>query len=253
MSNSLGIDQSHASIRYPEKDQELKNLYQAVRSELKSSTSRDKCLVRFHNCTPYEIEPIWIDHNGQPIRYETLKSKQSRSYTTYVSHLWLFKIKSPITCGNGFLKSVPEETVDYIHTSISTNNGSYTTSQQIETYNEGEIQDSQVCAMCSYIANRYPKQEPPRVSCLHLEGAMFSMSDTFQCHRPSYLYSCNENTHRHDHSNKERNIFLLKPFFTLKERCFITLEKHIDHRDIVDMNIPKSLQKEYFLFIVDFK
>lgn len=76
---------------------DVENLYLRLANNLRSAaitpnSGEDcKCLVKFHNCTPYNITPFWIDSKGLPIKYRSLSSGTSMSMDTYESHLWFFK------------------------------------------------------------------------------------------------------------------------------------------------------------------
>ncbi|CAJ0963954.1 unnamed protein product, partial [Mesorhabditis belari] len=58
---------------------------------LRSAHSIDQVLLRFYNWSLSDVDLIWIDFEGRPIRYATLKIKQFIDITTYDKHTWVFR------------------------------------------------------------------------------------------------------------------------------------------------------------------
>ncbi|KAK0182750.1 hypothetical protein PV327_000851 [Microctonus hyperodae] len=57
---------------------------------LKSIENRERVLVTFINTTPYTAEILWINFEGQAVRYAVLDSHKACGINTYVTHPWIF-------------------------------------------------------------------------------------------------------------------------------------------------------------------
>lgn len=59
-------------------------------SDLKSKQSLHKSFVRFINNTDRLVDVIWINFEGQHVKYKTLPPSAFFDCNTYVTHPWLF-------------------------------------------------------------------------------------------------------------------------------------------------------------------
>lgn len=59
-------------------------------SDLKSKHSSHKSFVRFINNTDRVVDVIWINFEGQHVKYKTLPPSAFFDCNTYVTHPWLF-------------------------------------------------------------------------------------------------------------------------------------------------------------------
>jgi von Hippel-Lindau disease tumor supressor len=59
-------------------------------SDLKSKHSRDQSFVRFINNTDRVVDVIWINFEGQHVKYKTLPPSAFFDCNTYVTHPWMF-------------------------------------------------------------------------------------------------------------------------------------------------------------------
>jgi von Hippel-Lindau disease tumor supressor len=59
-------------------------------SGLKSKHSRCKSFIRFINNTDRVVDVIWINFEGQHVKYKTLPPSAFFDCNTYVTHPWLF-------------------------------------------------------------------------------------------------------------------------------------------------------------------
>lgn len=253
-----------------EREENFKRICHSLVAELKSvvqeqSEIETKCLIRFHNCTPHRIAIFWLDFKGRPIEYPVLARGNFIDITTSVSHLWIFKVQDSKTT-NGATASqqqaikvlaVPEETINssripsFLKSSQSEQQVSRSSSNSLHE----EILGSNnvvICALCKFVLINNP-QIRTKVPCPHFTGEVkFSITDfehgTWSRDISSYIYSCNEVNHCSEHSRRRRNIFLVEPFFNLRERCFLAIKNGIEGADIFEMNIPASLQREYLRF-----
>lgn len=219
-----------------------------------------KCLIRFHNCTPYRIIPFWIDFKGLPIKYPVLAKGAYLNIDTYASHLWFFKIDKTSEIA---VKSVVDSikilaiTEEAINSSIDM---AHLKSHYVNKVTDGVIRNDRmsglsnilVCSMCKYILQEH-SLTPAKVPCPHFTGeAKFSVSDlqgkSWSSHNNSYIYSCSTHNHRLDHASRRRNIYLVEPFYNLRERCFLALADNIRHLDVLGLDIPISLQLDYYRF-----
>lgn len=259
--------------------EEIEKLYHRLALDLRSATHRPdsgeecKCLVRFHNCTPYEVTPFWIDSKGLPIKFRPLSRGAWLNMDTYVSHLWFFKANDVNNMANRTdsdhrdiikILAIPEETLD-VNSGLSHLKSHFRESSQpngtIDSVgvNSG-FQDAVlannnvlICSLCKYVIKTW-SMEPMKVPCPHITGdARFSVSDLTHQPRsrfsPTYIYSCTTETHHRDHKNKRRNIYLVEPFYNLRERCFLALRSHITNSDLTELDLPISLQEDYLQFM----
>lgn len=234
-----------------------------------------KCLVRFHNCTPYNVSLYWIDHRGKPIKYPTLRRGSSLNMNTFQSHLWIFRGSDKPDTNPGSpthdmpnLLAIPEEALDMSHGIPHLNAHFRDPIDRRTAVAEGVMEmnsdvndailgmnNTLICSLCKYFVKSYAK-EPMKVPCPHFTGeAKFSVSDVVgqsgaSRFSPNYFFSCTSQTHRRDHSTKRRNIFLVEPFYSLRERCFLALKDLIGNTDLCKMNLPLSLQEDYIEFMV---
>lgn len=238
---------------------QLERIYRNLMVELKSVAKNNcKCLIRFHNCTPYRIIPFWIDFRGLPIKYPVLARGVSLNIDTYSSHLWFFKIdessKAPVK-----ISAITEEAINS-NLQISTHLKSQYVDKKIlddRCQAQNGLLNQLICSMCKYIIHKHSKM-PAKVPCSHFTGeAKFSVSDlqgrSWSIYNNSYIYSCTGEDHRSEHSTQRRNIYLVEPFYNLRERCFLAIENNIRNSDIMKLNLPISLQMDYFRFITTLK
>lgn len=183
---------------------------------------------------------------------------------TYVSHLWFFKAeRSNASSSSKPLKvlAIPEESLQSTCNSpsnlrsISPDHQSLSQTDSEDRRNEfllGPV-NRIVCSLCKFIL-RHHSRAPLKIPCPHFRGeAKLSVSDLDSRSKsncsPSYIYTCDESTHCRSHSLKRRDIYLVEPFYNLRERCFIALGGRIRHTDIVYFDLPISLQRDYLEFI----
>ncbi|XP_057338199.1 von Hippel-Lindau tumor suppressor homolog [Microplitis mediator] len=57
---------------------------------LRSIEDRHKAFVRFVNTTQYPIEVLWINYNGQAVRYSILQASGTLDINTFATHPWIF-------------------------------------------------------------------------------------------------------------------------------------------------------------------
>uniref|UniRef100_A0A6J0TLL8 von Hippel-Lindau disease tumor suppressor n=1 Tax=Pogona vitticeps TaxID=103695 RepID=A0A6J0TLL8_9SAUR len=58
---------------------------------LRSVNTREPCQVIFCNRSPRSVSPVWLDFEGKPRPYPTLKPGTGRRMHSYLEHLWLFR------------------------------------------------------------------------------------------------------------------------------------------------------------------
>ncbi|XP_061474498.1 von Hippel-Lindau disease tumor suppressor [Rhineura floridana] len=56
-----------------------------------SVNTRQPCQVIFCNRSPRLVSPVWLDFDGKPRPYPSLKPRTGRRMHTYQEHLWLFR------------------------------------------------------------------------------------------------------------------------------------------------------------------
>lgn len=245
------------------KTNDIRRLYEILRSELRSpfpksphSISSNRCLIRFHNCTPFKITPFWIDFKGAPVKYQSI-SCSFLDINTSVSHLWFFKAKKAENLDPHKVKvlAVTEETLD----SLCRDPNFIDTYYRPKSNDESNFLD--LCALCLYVRDNFSKLPILKMSntaCPHKTGDSKLLYSNNQCRSwqpldPSYIYTCDDSAHRLEHATKRRNVYLVEPFFSLRELCFLALEKNIEHTEIVCFGLPESLQKEYLSFITNIR
>lgn len=251
------------------KEHQIEEMYLALTKDLKSIVQDGdhcRCLVRLHNCSPCRVTPFWIDFKGIPIEYPTLAKGASIDLNTYVSHLWFFKPQvsqenpsSRNKTSSTKILAIPEETLSASVLNIS--NMKPTSSNQPIRNGIHEaflgVNNSLICSLCKFLLNNH-SLTPLTVPCSHFTGkAKYSVTD-IQCrswssYNSTYIYSCNQDTHRREHSLSRRNIYLVEPFHNLRERCFLELKDRIRHVDITKLNLPISLQEEYLKFLTSWQ
>lgn len=248
--------------------QDVEEVFKSLTHELKSSIQvqsegdRCKCLVRFHNCTPYSITPYWLDFQGLPIKYPNLPRGAFINIDTYKSHLWFFKAHEPSTKASKSepirILALPEESLsralpflksDPIQNRLATGQSLF---RAVRDCILG-LNNSLICSLCRYILANH-SIGPTRVPCPHFTGeTKYAISDldvrSWLNFGSNYIYHCAESNHWEDHSTKRRNIYLVEPFINLRERCFLALKKQIQHSTIVDLDLPLSLQHDYLEYI----
>lgn len=254
----------------------IKKLYDVLKLELKSTKQRRDdvgcgCLVNFQNCTPHGVVPFWIDFQGRAVDYRYIPPGQALQINTYRSHLWFFQAIDP-TSGERWVEfgikpdvtplkvlAIPQEILQSICNSPKSLSSILPSKQLEDSLDETSISNTvPVCPMCKYIVEHQSKDDKKvrgrLLDCGHLKGSSrFSILDLdcvskSKC-KPSYIYSCSEETHREDHSQFRRDIYLVEPFLSLRERCFYALDEMFHNSDIVNISLPVSLQKEYLQFI----
>lgn len=278
---SLARDHKLENNLNKSKEQKIENICRGLTLDLKSTIPKPhedndcKCLVRFHNCTPHRVVPFWIDFKGLPIKYPDLVRGSSINIDTYVSQLWYFKAKESTSNTNGALsqdsaKKVLAISEEALNLSCNASHYNFHSSQAESNGQPSQNDDSRqnglsdaihgannilICSLCKYILKQYSRM-PTKVPCTHFTGeARLSASDV-ECRSRTnfnslgtYIYSCSENTHRRNHSKERRNIYLVESFHNLRERCFLTLSNRINQPDIVDLNLPVSVQRDYIQFV----
>lgn len=239
------------------------NAHAELKSAIPENSEHDTCRVKFHNCTPYRVTPYWIDFRGRPIKYPTLKLGQAINIDTYVSHLWFFKAQeansADETCLNslGLTKvvAVPEDALKFIsdkqYLAILPNDGSRSAIQETVM----GVNNNLICSLCKVILKKYPHTSV-KVPCKHFTGeARLSASDldykswSSSNYPGAYIYSCTEDTHRRYHAQCRRDVYLVEPFYSLRERCYLTLMDNLNEQHIARLNLPLSLQNDYLQFI----
>ncbi|XP_028575144.2 von Hippel-Lindau disease tumor suppressor [Podarcis muralis] len=58
---------------------------------LRSVNTREPCQVIFCNRSPRLVSPVWLDFEGKPRSYPSLKPGTGRRMHSYLEHLWLFR------------------------------------------------------------------------------------------------------------------------------------------------------------------
>lgn len=226
--------------------------YQDFKLNLKSAKTGVPCLVRFHNCTNKNIRLYWLDFQGNPVKYPTVRSRQSMAMNTYLSHLWFFKAKSDrFEVGRGspqLLKvlAIPEEALD---PSCNATMNNYRAIREDEDKSERLL----ICPLCQYVVSRYSRR-PIQNPCHHYRGeTKLSSSDlgvgSYSNPVADFIYSCSEDTHHECHSTNRRNIYLVESFYNLRERCFIQMNDKL-HWSLknVDLDLPITLLRDYVQF-----
>ena len=267
------------------RDLKIQNLLSSTKFNLNSVIPKPRegqhcrCLIRFHNCTPHRVIPYWIDFKGLPIKYPALTRGASINIDTYVKQLWFFEVQdnnsatsnesSNPSRDKSRVLAIPEESLNL---SCNASNYNFLKQNHLRTTQGGSNQERRqlgslpggppsarnimICSLCKYVLKQYCRI-PARVPCPHFTGEVkLATSDiqrrssTSNSHG-SQIYSCNEATHRNNHSENRRNIYLVKSFFSLRERCFLVLNERIGSwSKIVDLNLPISLQQDYVQFIM---
>lgn len=253
------------------KKQKIDQFYQDFSRELKSKVqertdgNQSKCLLKFHNCTPYRVTPFWLDFQGLPIQYPDLPRGAFINIDTYKSHLWFFKAHEP----NNSMRyepirilALPEENLSralpFLRSDLDSTRG--TSGESLFKAVRNSIlglNNSLVCSLCRYILLNYCIG-PSKVPCPHFTGeTKYSISEldskSWLNFGSNYIYRCAEGYHREEHSCKRRNIYLVEPFINLRERCFLAIKKRIKHTNIVDLDIPVSLQYDYLEYVTTLK
>lgn len=224
-------------------------------------SGESKCLITFHNCTRYKIIPIWIDFKSQPIEYRTLPRGSSMAMNTFMTHLWYFKVVSDnhndrdqnvSTSRPDQVKilAIPEETIKL---SAAKQSNDKTTAQNLVLGKNNLL----ICPLCKFLLRQFSR-EPTKIPCPHLKGKKFLLSDmncqNWSNYNSTYIYSCNENTHREEHSQVRRNIYLVEVFYNLKELCFMRLRDSSDNKMVLrNAQLPASLRADYVQFISSIK
>lgn len=214
-----------------------------------------KCLVRFHNCSDDAVALYWIDFNGLPRKYPNLRPRESITIDTFVSHLWFFETvepTSPTSSQRERILAIPEESIgptcnasNYCYEPIDSN-------EQFST--KDPVKDGHVCPLCKYVINKYSRR-PISSPCHHYTGeARLSSSDlstsgaSYFYSAGNYIYSCSDITHKGEHSTKRRNIFLVKSFYNLKERCYLQISSR--KPKLSSLDLPSCILKDYMQFVV---
>lgn len=213
---------------------------------------RTKCLVKFHNCTNRNVQIYWLDFAGKPVKYPTLRQKQSITIDTYVSHMWFFRVE-PDDGEDGRepprrVLAIPQEAL-----SACCNATTYNYRPVCDEYDPKER--LWVCPMCRFVAAVYGRR-PIKNPCHHYSGeTRLSSSDLSVRSHSNYnsvgdfIYSCSDSTHKECHSKQRRNIYLVESFYNLRERCFIQMNHRLkkDAR-IASLNLPMSIFRDYIQF-----
>lgn len=213
------------------------------------------------------------------MKYRPLSRGASMDMDTYESHLWFFKALHGSQVNKGSdrngpdmikLLAIPEEIlgmddgISHLKSYFKDpNDGSSTahnnTIDMSVTFQDAApgLSNLMTCSLCKYVV-RSQSRELVKIPCPHFTGeAKFSVSDlicrSWSSFNPTYIYSCTTKTHRKDHSSRRRNIYLVEPFYNLRERCFLALSNRISHSDLLEMSLPTSLQEDYIQFMTTLK
>lgn len=212
-------------------------LYANLRKVYKSrpqSEKEAKCQIKFVNCTSHKVVIYWVDFKGRLIEYARFsKLGDFVDVNTYVSHLWIFRSGEDNPQSIQLL-AVPEDILD---TSKQ--------DQQVGQTNEASwILENLRCHHCRTLEHGR--------SCPHMTGnAKFSISDDHPSISSTNIYRCSVKNHEQEHSRHRRNIYLVEPFLSLRERCFVALRNQLkENSDMFNIELPTSLKRDYFEFIV---
>lgn len=258
-SNSSAAEDEKLGNKMQKIDKLCRDIVIELKSPVPKSVGADSCLIEFHNCTPYWIKPFWIDFKGLPIEYPALQRGASIHIDTYVSQLWFFKALKTTSQNRSNNRqpieiiAVPQEALDSLQMASKFGLApKHDTQQQATRTVLPNRHLTLVCALCHDIFKRYDKTSN-RVPCPHFTGeTKLSVSELGRICKSDYdrtrIYSCTEDTHRREHSTDRRNIYLVESFQDLRERCFSALRSRIKLFDIVDLNLPTSLQRDYLKF-----
>lgn len=237
----------------------LDKLYEGLKLNFKSAipNQESKCLVKFHNCTRYNVLLHWIDFDGRPIKYPTLKPKESILIDTYVSHLWFFRAFVEED-GGVQMKKVFAISRDSIDSHCNAANFNY---EPIVDMNDLQPRrDPSMCPLCRYIMRTYLRK-PSTSPCHHYSGeAKLSSTDLEVRHHSdynsmgAYIYTCSEDTHQEDHSRERRDFYLVESFYNLRERCFLKMseefyKEELGGEEFVDLNLPTSIVRDFIQFM----
>lgn len=263
----MSIVPSAINVKQQKFNEFYRNLTQELKSKIqeRSDGDRCKCLVKFHNCTPYRVTPFWLDFQGLPIKYPDLPRGAFINIDTYKSHLWFFKAHAPNSLTNYDpirILALPEENLSralpFLKSEL-TDNRAATGESLFQVVRESilGLNNSLICSLCRHILTNH-SIGPSKVPCPHFTGeTKYAISDldirSWLNFGSSYIYHCAENNHREAHSMKRRNIYLVEPFINLRERCFLAIKKQIKQSEIVDLDLPISLQYDYLEYITTLK
>ncbi|XP_042307161.1 von Hippel-Lindau disease tumor suppressor [Sceloporus undulatus] len=75
----------------PGEDEEEEVAQRRGQEGLRSVNSREPCQVIFCNRTPRVVSPVWLDFEGAPRPYPSLRPGTGRRMRSYREHLWLFR------------------------------------------------------------------------------------------------------------------------------------------------------------------
>lgn len=222
----------------------------SLRSLPSSDVIASKCLIRFHNCTPYSISIFWLDFLGQPQLFCNLASGKFTNIDTFKDHYWMFGANLNLNskkqkAHETKIIAIPEDQIK-----INDHLAKYKTSEG-DIYSITEFANN-ICALCSSYS-RYGLDIPTSdQSCAHLVGtAKFAANNLLLETRngflnSSYSYRCDNFNHKTCHQDTRRNVFLVEPFYSLLERCLLK----VDHNTITDSKIPLNLKKQFIEFRV---
>ena len=217
------------------------------KSEIRGRDSR--CLVDFYNCTKYNVTLYWIDFNGNPDEYGTLRPRESIGMNTFVNHLWFFRASTEdnIILRTKKVLAIPEESLN------STCNASSLNYRQTNDLVLPERKN--ICALCRYIFKAY-RRRPISSPCHHYSGEtklcssdLHIKSDSDFNSHGACIYSCSDATHQAEHSQIRRSVYLVESFYNLREQCFIKLDGKLESLKFVDLSLPRSIIREYTQFI----
>ena len=63
-------------------------------NQLRSEHSYTKTEIEFDNRLPESVDIYWINHEGGPKKYCTLRPNQTRIFATFVTHPWIVEKES---------------------------------------------------------------------------------------------------------------------------------------------------------------
>lgn len=227
-----------------------------------------KCLIRFHNCTPFRVIPYWIDFKGNSVKYPDLPPGAAQNIDTFVSQLWYFR--AAVAPGTSppvhhldrlnfrptikKMLAIPEDSLEPSCNVIRLNFYPPLSDDLIEppTFSEKFLSSRMICGLCKHIFrqfNRITKKAP----CPHYSGQLkhccSDLTDKveFEFTLPgAFVYNCSTETHKLEHSHTRRNVFLVESFYNLKENCYLSISD--DQFDEASEMLPSTLRGEYVTF-----